>query len=119
MSNRTSARSVGDAEDGGHAESSSASHRSVDMGVHIMMQTAYDACVRTTIDLPDDVHRVARAIAHDQGRTLSDTVAMLLRRALGQGGSSEVVHDATTGLPSVRLGVTITSEDVRSLEDEL
>lgn len=74
--------------------------------------------MRTTIDLPEDLHRVAKAIARDEGRTLSETVAMLLRRALGEGSGSQVDRDAATGLPSVRLGQTITSEDVRSLDDE-
>lgn len=74
--------------------------------------------MRTTINLPDDLHRIARAIARDQGITLSAAVAMLLRRALGQGGSARVSRDARTGLPSVHLGRTITSEDVRSLDDE-
>lgn len=74
--------------------------------------------MRTTIDLPEDLHRVAKAIARDEGRTLSETIAMLLRRALGEGSDSQVDRDAATGLPSVRLGQTITSEDVRSLDDE-
>lgn len=74
--------------------------------------------MRTTIDLPDDLHRVAKAIARDEGRTVSEVVAMLLRRALGEDGTSRVTRDASTGLPSVRLGRVITSEDVRSLDDE-
>lgn len=74
--------------------------------------------MRTTIDLPEDLHRIAKAIARDEGRTLSETIAMLLRRALGDGGAAEVSRDGRTGLPSVRLGRAITSEDVRSLDDE-
>ena len=74
--------------------------------------------MRTTIDLPDDLHRVAKAIARDEGRTVSEVVAILLRRALGEGGTAQVTRDAGSGLPSVHLGRTITSEDVRSLDDE-
>lgn len=74
--------------------------------------------MRTTITLPDDVHRATRAIARDAGWTLSETVAVLLRRSLGQGGTASVTEDSATGLPSVRLGRTVTSEDVRSLDDE-
>ncbi|HEY5727156.1 MAG TPA: antitoxin, partial [Acidimicrobiia bacterium] len=33
--------------------------------------------MRTTIDLPDDIHRIARAIAVDSDRSLSETVTML------------------------------------------
>jgi hypothetical protein len=74
--------------------------------------------MRTTIDLPDDLHRTARALARDHGWTFSETVALLLRRGLGQGEAVAVQRDERTGLPSVRLGVTITSEDVRALDDD-
>ena len=36
-----------------------------------MMQRRYDVAVRTTIDLPDDLHKQAVAIARDTRRTLS------------------------------------------------
>ena len=74
--------------------------------------------MRTTIDLPDDLHRVLLSVARDQGRTLNQVVAGLLRRALTPGGSSAISMDDRTGLPVVRLGRTITSDDVRSLEDD-
>jgi predicted transcriptional regulator len=76
--------------------------------------------MRTTIDLPADLHRTAKALARDQGRSFSETVVLLLRRALGQGSDAEVqTRNAATGLPSIRLGTTVTSEDVRALDDEL
>lgn len=74
--------------------------------------------MRTTIDLPDDLHRQARAIATDSGRSLSQTVSDLLRRALEGGGAGPVETSQVTGLPVVRLGRVVTSEDVRSLEDD-
>jgi len=74
--------------------------------------------MRTTIDLPDDLHRIARAIARDEGRSLSDTVAVLLRRALRLDEPVARRRDDGTGLPTVRLGTPVTSEDVRSLDDE-
>ena len=83
-----------------------------------MMRRCYDARVRTTIDLPDDVHRQAVAIARDTSRTLSETVTDLVRRGLGQGGSAEIGRSSRTGLPLVHLGTTITTEDVRALEDD-
>ncbi len=74
--------------------------------------------MRTTIDLPDDLHRLAMSIARDTSRSLSETVADLMRRGLGQGGGREVSRSEVTGLPIVRLGTTITTDDVRELEDE-
>lgn len=74
--------------------------------------------MRTTIDLPEDLHRRALAIARDTSRTLSETVADLMRRGLGEGRPAEISRSPRTGLPVVRLGSIITTEDVRSLEDE-
>lgn len=74
--------------------------------------------VRTTIDLPDDLHQQALAIARDTRRTLSETVADLIRRGLGVGSTAAISVDRRTGLPVVSVGTVVTSEDVRSLEDE-
>src|SRR6476620_7330682 len=74
--------------------------------------------VRTTIDLPDDLHKQALAIARDTRRTLSETVADLMRRGLSAGGTTELSRDPRTGLPLVSIGTVVTSEDVRALEDE-
>jgi hypothetical protein len=74
--------------------------------------------VRTTIDLPDDLHKQALAIARDTHRTLSDTVADLIRRGLRAGNTGAISIDPRTGLPLVSVGTVVTSEDVRSLEDE-
>ena len=71
--------------------------------------------MRITIDLPDDLHRQAIAIARDTSRTLSETVADLIRRGLEQGRAAEVSRSARTGLPVVRLGTVITTEDGRAL----
>lgn len=84
-----------------------------------MMRRCYDEIMRTTIDLPDDLHRQALSIARDTARTLSETVADLMRRALSGGaGAAMLTQSERTGLPVVRLGTVITTEDVRSLEDE-
>lgn len=75
--------------------------------------------MRTTIDLPDDLHRLAVSIARDSGRSLSETVAVLMRRALQAPVAEDHVVSPVTGLPVVRLGGgPITTEHVRSLEDE-
>ncbi|MFE0025917.1 antitoxin [Amycolatopsis sp. NPDC059021] len=74
--------------------------------------------MRTTVDLPDDLHRQALSIARDTSRSLSEIVAELMRRGLGQGRPSETSRSSKTGLPVVSLGKVITTEDVRSLEDD-
>ncbi len=74
--------------------------------------------MRTTIDLPNDLHQQALAIARDTHRTLSQTVADLIRRGLGAGSTATITKDSRTGLPLVSLGTVVTSEDVRSLEDD-
>ena len=75
--------------------------------------------VRTTIDLPDDLHQQAQAIARDTRRTLSETVVDLMRRGLGASSSKAVTsEDPRTGLPLVTVGTIVTSEDVRSMEDD-
>ena len=74
--------------------------------------------MRTTIDLPDDLHKQALAIARDRSRTLSETVADLMRRGLSQGITGEITRSAITGLPVVHLGTVVTTEDVRALDDD-
>ncbi len=74
--------------------------------------------MRTTIDLPDDLHAQAVAIARDTHQSLSQTVSGLIRRGLGSGEQSEITTSVRTGLPVAHLGRTITSEDVRRLEDD-
>lgn len=74
--------------------------------------------MRTTIDLPEDLHRQALSIARDTSRSLSETVADLIRRGLGGGGGTEVTTSPITGLPVVHLGTTISTDDVRALEDD-
>ena len=75
--------------------------------------------VRTTIDLPEDLHRLTTAIARDAGTSLSETVTKLLRSALTQPGPVRVRTDEQTGLRVISLGGgVVTSEDVRSLDDD-
>jgi predicted transcriptional regulator len=87
-----------------------------------MMQLHHDAKMRTTIELPDELHRIVSAIARDTGRSLGQTIAELIRRGLSagvaEGERAAYRVDAETGLPSVRSLRTITSDDVRALDDE-
>lgn len=76
--------------------------------------------MRTTIDLPDDVHRAASLIARDRGQTLGRTVGDLVRRALStEPSASGVTVDVETGLPQVWIGRTVTAEDVAAAQDEV
>lgn len=74
--------------------------------------------MRTTIDLPDDLLAAARSLARDRGTSLSQAVAELVRRGLGQSTPATIERSAATGLPVIRLGRTLTSADVRSLDDD-
>jgi hypothetical protein len=74
--------------------------------------------MRTTIDLPEDLYRQAKAIAGDMSWTLSQSVAWLMRRGLKTEPPSEAFEiSEVTGLPVIHVGRIITSEDVRALED--
>jgi hypothetical protein len=74
--------------------------------------------MRTTIDLPEDLHAQAVALARDTHQSLSQAVAVLIRRGLDTGGGGEVVRSAVTGLPVTHVGRMITTEDIRRLEDD-
>ena len=74
--------------------------------------------MRTTLDLPEDVHAVATAIARDAGTSLSDVVTRLLRAGLGTAGPVRVSVSPRTGLKVGVFGRVMTSEDVRSLDDD-
>jgi hypothetical protein len=83
----------------------------------------HDAQMRTTVDLPEDLHRIVSSIALHTQRSLSQTVAELMRRGLSAqlrvaDGSDRVAIHPRTGLPVVRASRTITPEDVRALDDE-
>ena len=73
--------------------------------------------MRTTIDLPEDLHVVAREMAHQQRKSLSQVVCELIRLALDPVDVSTMPAPAS-GLPTVQIGRVVTAEDVRSLEDE-
>jgi predicted transcriptional regulator len=74
--------------------------------------------MRTTINLPDDLHKQMQSLARDSSRTLSETVTDLIRRGLAQTTTTELGRSSQTGLPVVRLGTIVTTDDVRALEDD-
>jgi hypothetical protein len=74
--------------------------------------------MRTTVDLPEDVHVTVTAIARDAGTSLSDVVTRLLRSSLGAEGQVQITVSPRTGLKVGAFGRVMTSEDVRSLDDD-
>ena len=74
--------------------------------------------MRTTIDLPDDLHRVAKALAHDRRQTLSEAVAEIMRRGIAGSRQLALVTDPVTGFVVLRGGPLVTSEDVAALLDD-
>lgn len=81
--------------------------------------------MRTTIDLPDDLHRILTSLARHTGRSLGQTVAELVRRGL-EAPAATGVRDAAavyrvhpeTGLPVVASRQPLTEDDVRALDDD-
>lgn len=74
--------------------------------------------MRTTVDLPADLHALTSAIARDSGTSLSETVTRVLRAALETPGPVRVGTSPRTGLTVFSSGRPVTSEDVRALDDE-
>lgn len=82
--------------------------------------------MRTTIDLPTDLHHVVTSVAAHTRRSMNQTVADLIRRGLAvvpdaQSAAATGPHhsiSASTGLPEIRSPRPVTAEDVRALEDE-
>ena len=83
------------------------------------MRLHQDAVMRTTLDLPDDLHRVLTSMATHSRRSLSQTAVDLIQRGLAtpaQAGLRLKTHPKT-GLPLLQTARPITPEDVKALED--
>lgn len=75
--------------------------------------------MRTTVDLPDDLHQTVLSIARDSGRSLSQTVSALVHKALLPGSEvDDISVDPMTGFPVVYVGHPVTTEMVLAAEDE-
>lgn len=74
--------------------------------------------MRTTLELPDDLHRIATQVARSSGQSLSRTVAILLRSALHEDDDERLSTDPKTGLRVFTAGRRIDESDVRSLDDD-
>ena len=74
--------------------------------------------MRTTVDLPEPLLDRLRAIARDSNRTLSAVVIEYAERGMRPTATSHIVR-GRSGFPALASnGRIITTEDVRSLEDE-
>jgi hypothetical protein len=75
--------------------------------------------MRTTVDLPDDLHRAVLSIARDSGRSLSQTVSTLVSKALRPGSvADDISVDPVTGFPVVYVGHPVTREMVMTANDD-
>jgi hypothetical protein len=78
--------------------------------------------MRTTIDLPEDLHTIVGYLAHNQRTSMSSVVADLMRRALDAEPQAQpvgkIVYHPVTGFPTIRLGCgPITTEMVNEMRD--
>jgi hypothetical protein len=76
--------------------------------------------MRTTVDLPAEIHERAKRIADERRQSLSATLADLTIRGLASlGEPATISNDPVSGLPTLTLGRRVTSEDVAAaLDDE-
>lgn len=79
--------------------------------------------MRTTVDLPDDLHQILKSIARDRGESVSHTISDLLMATIAPQSQGAAQHvgptvDPATGLAVLSLGRVTTMDDVRSLEDD-
>ena len=73
--------------------------------------------MRTTIDLPDDVHELLKYLANARGESMGATVASVVRAA-GQGDpppTQRIERDPETGLLLLVGGTPRSDEEVRRL----
>ncbi|MEJ7686749.1 MAG: hypothetical protein WKG52_07010 [Variovorax sp.] len=78
--------------------------------------------MRTTVDLPENLHRIASGLARHTRRSLSETVVDLIQRGLDErpfdGNAPRFAVGADTGLPVVRSRRAITADDVHALDND-
>ena len=76
--------------------------------------------MRTTVDLPPDVHERAKRLADERRQSLSATLADLTLRGLASlGEPATIATDPDTGLPTLTLGRRVTAAEVAdALDDE-
>jgi hypothetical protein len=76
--------------------------------------------MRTTVDLPQEVHDRAKRLADERRQSLSATLADLTIRGLASlGEPAKVSTDPVSGFPTLTLGRRFTADEVaEALDDE-
>lgn len=78
--------------------------------------------MRTTVDIPEKLHRVATGLARHTGQSMSQTIVQLMERGLQAGDGEKSPRAFTTsqdtGLPVARSQRAITADDVQALESD-
>jgi hypothetical protein len=80
--------------------------------------------MRTTIDLPPDLHSVLSSLATANRKSLSQTAVELMHRGLEAPARGAAMAagphgvSVATGLPQVRFTRAVSAADVRALENE-
>ncbi len=81
------------------------------------MRLCYDAIVRTTLDISDEAYYFAKALARDQNRSLGRVVGdLILQSAKSAKGATVEMSDY--GFPTFHCSRTVTTDDVKALDDE-
>lgn len=79
----------------------------------------YDECMRTTLDIDEDVLQAAKEIAAMQKSTAGKVISELARRALEPSGTSPPVRNGVPVLPPRAGERRVSTDDVNHLlEDE-
>jgi len=79
----------------------------------------YDPLMRTTVELPEDVHRRVKQLAAARGVSMSAVVADLTTRGLSQlHAATRVITDPETGLPQIDIGRALTLAEAADLAAE-
>jgi len=75
--------------------------------------------MRTTVDLPPEVHERARRLAAERRQSLSATLADLTVRGLAAlGEPASISTDPVSGLPTLALSHRVTAAEVTAFLDE-
>ena len=73
--------------------------------------------MRTTVDLPEELLRTAKALAENRGQTMSRVIADLVSRGLQHAPVKYATKNGFPLLPPSPTGGTVTLEHVRELEE--
>jgi hypothetical protein len=78
--------------------------------------------MRTTMDIPEDLHRLLTSLANHNRSSLSRIATELIRRGLvmpvTESRDPTPVVDSKTGLPVLQTSRPITPENVKALDDD-